>query len=117
MNRVIKFRAWNGDAGLMVEPSGEELDSLIKYPDLNQEWSVMQFTGLLDKNGVEVYEGDIVRCTKGCLHEMVWMKQVPNQNLGGTPGFYLAGLMSGYSWIGREEILGNIYENPELLKV
>jgi len=75
----------------------------------------MQSTGLKDKNGKEVFEGDIVLCSLGCPHKVIWMEEAPNNNLGGMPGFYLSDLRAGYSWMGTEKIIGNIYENPELL--
>lgn len=78
-------------------------------------WKLMQFTGLLDKNGKEVYEGDVVKCSEGCRHEVVFMDEVPTSNIGGMPGFYLNGLVDGYAWTGMEEIVGNVFENPELL--
>lgn len=37
--------------------------------------------------------------------------------IGGMPAVYLKGLLEGYAWTGSEEILGNIYENQELLEV
>ncbi|MFP9042019.1 YopX family protein, partial [Enterococcus faecalis] len=36
--------------------------------------------------------------------------------IGGMPAWYLSGLNEGYAWTGTEEIIGNIYENPELLE-
>jgi len=76
---------------------------------------IMQSTGLKDKNGKEVSEGDIVLCSLGCPHKVIWMEEAPNNNLGGMPGFYLSDLRAGYSWMGTEKIIGNIYENPDLL--
>lgn len=58
---------------------------------LDDEVILMQSTGLKDKNGKEVFIGDIIKCTKG--------------------------IREGYAWTEHEEILGNIYENPELLEV
>lgn len=77
---------------------------------------LMQSTGLLDKNGTEVYIGDIIKCTRGCPHEVYLKKEYGGTFIGGMPAVYLKGIKEGYSWIGAEEVIGNIYENPELLK-
>jgi hypothetical protein len=36
--------------------------------------------------------------------------------VGGMPAWYLSGLSEGYAWTGEEEVIGNIYDNPELLE-
>lgn len=77
---------------------------------------LMQSTGLFDKNGKEVFVGDIIKCTRGCPHEVYLEKEYGGTYIGGMPAVYLKGLLSGYAWTGSEEILGNIYENKELLK-
>ena len=81
------------------------------------EIELMQSTGLKDKNGKEVFIGDIIKCTRGCPHEVYLEKEYGGTYIGGMPAIYLKGLLSGYAWTEDEEIIGNIYENPELLEV
>jgi uncharacterized phage protein (TIGR01671 family) len=80
------------------------------------EVELMQSTGMKDKNGVEVYQDDIIRCTRGCPHEVIWLEEYGGTFFGGMPAWYLSGLSNGYAWTGREEVIGNIYENSELLE-
>lgn len=77
---------------------------------------LMQSTGLRDKNGKEVFVGDIIKCTRGCLHEVYIEKEYGGTYFGGMPAVYLKDLREGYAWTEHEEIIGNIYENPELLE-
>ncbi|VLO79308.1 YopX protein [Streptococcus pneumoniae] len=81
------------------------------------EIELMQSTGLKDKNGKEVFIGDIVKCTRGCLHEVYLEKEYGGTYIGGMPAVYLKGFGDGYAWTEYEEIIGNVYENPELLEV
>ncbi|HHG7436438.1 TPA: YopX family protein [Streptococcus pneumoniae] len=81
------------------------------------EIELMQSTGLKDKNGKEVFVGDIIKCTRGCLHEVYIEKEYGGTYFGGMPAVYLKDLREGYAWTEHEEIIGNIYENPELLEV
>lgn len=82
---------------------------------------VMQFTGLLDRNGVEIYEGDILGHTtagkKKVVSDVIKWSSEPEPQEDGEFGWYATYL--GYSlseeW-NKKEIIGNIYENPELLK-
>ena len=105
--REIKFRCWSKTRKEMEYDCGHKVD-----PDL---YELMQYTGLKDKAGKEVYEGDIVNCTKGCPHEIIWNEEYAGTYIGGLPAWNLSGLNVGYAWTGQEEIIGNKFENPELL--
>lgn len=127
MAREIKFRFWSIDNKQML--SSDQINSNHAYRYLtnkNDQRSYiipMQFTGLHDKNGKEIYEGDIVGsgtgeilwCDLECMFKVKWhgevFKRIRGQNdkytLNGEPLFMNAHI----TW----EIIGNIYETPELL--
>ena len=125
---IPRYRAWK-KAGKELGRVGQitfELDGSVshvlfkgKFLDFNvpiNEIELMQSTGLKDKNGKEVFVGDIIKCTRGCLHEVYIEKEYGGTYCGGMPAVYLKDLREGYAWTEHEEIIGNIYENPELLE-
>jgi uncharacterized phage protein (TIGR01671 family) len=111
--REIKFRAWNKSARAMLEwgylrVCGQHLlfvDSLT--------W--MQFTGLIDKNGKEIYEGDIVEQ----YAESEWSLRYEIQWRDDHCGFWMNTQGKPHLDLNhyREKltVVGNIYENPELV--
>lgn len=126
---IPRFRAWDSAKKEMftdtfaITESGQvvvvEQESVVSPPDyvFVDHLVTMQSTGLHDKNGREVFIGDIIKCTRGCPHEVYLEKEYGGTYVGGMPAIYLKGIREGYAWTGAEEILGNIYENPELLEV
>lgn len=124
MNRVIKFRAWDGNtmsAEFGFSERHTTFDDCKSYRTITQEsefWTLMQFTGLLDNNGVEIYEGDIVKNKKGVIGKVDYSERGTRFGLHSTKPHYITGEPHSkyYSLIGCE-IIGNTYENPKLLKV
>lgn len=120
---IPRFRAWdNLDKKMRVVEAINfnrgEFESIgydITFLRGADEVELMQSTGLFDRNGKEVFVGDIIKCTRGCPHEVYIEKEYAGTFIGGMPAVYLKGLNVGYAWTGAEEIIGNIYENKELL--
>lgn len=121
MTREIKFRAWDKENKIMRYSTSNfqiytdsPTTGFVFWTDgYHQDWDseeveLMQYTGLKDKNGNEIYEGDIVKNRE-------WTGSVefdPNE------GYFFTDKTDKlrYRINSFTEIIGNIYENPELLK-
>ncbi len=111
MDREIKYRFWNTDH--IEQPWMEVGDTAdIKFVERSIGKHKMLFTGLQDKNGKEIYEGDFFHMgDKKLLHIVVWHDTGFMGKQNGAYGSYV-GLLH---WRDRIEVIGNIYETPELL--
>lgn len=111
--REIKFRVWDGED--MISPDYIARDGVAHWKENSIPTSsndLMQYTGLKDKNGVEIYEGDIIRhhywSGNYTNRAVEWFDSRASDDAGTD--------MVGFQDFGGEEIIGNIHENPELLE-
>lgn len=134
MDREIKFRVWNGKSKEMIYPSesynwtlsldGEVFRNCGTSIKDKEKCVLQQFTGLVDKNENDIYEGDIVtvRCYEDWNDEVgydvVYVVQWCRIHVG-FRGFTKDMIEQGYAGSGMPNpitIIGNIFENPELIK-
>lgn len=131
--REIKFRAWDKDNKIMSRPlnvweakdmlTGVYLTHTIRDPkDFLPE--LMQYTGLKDKNGKEIWEGDLIRITstpgkdafRDNLPDTNSIAKVFFKDGAFQTNFYNSLLRIALPGNWQVEVIRNIYENPELLK-
>lgn len=127
---VPKFRAWlkdekemqnvlafdtRGHSFLGIEGTHVTVGGWCDNFEVGKQAVLMQSTGLKDKNGVEIFEGDSVKPERGepfiVKHFVKGQGVIKHVDIS-TSGHLFEGIYSG----DELEILGNIYENPELLE-
>ena len=103
--RPLKFRIWDGNNKHYVYPDVLELNAGLEY---------QQFTGLLDKQGKEIYEGDILKYKRENEWDMKPERAVCYFDNG---GFWARAKPHSLLYhLTDFEVIGNVWENPELLK-
>lgn len=108
--REIKFRAWHKDGQMFYECAINRVGQPAQF---GEDAILMQYTGFKDKNSKEIYEGDIVKPTKSSIvNKVCWedgqfvLKWADNHT----------NIRLSQALADIHEVIGNIYENPELLE-
>lgn len=121
MKRTIKFRGkqktwiYGGISIFEDEAVIYDCNSVANYAYEVDMKSIGQFTGLLDKNGKEIYEGDILKVESEKLMVIGWSEKFASfiiNRKDWTFSHWFGESCDPYNY----EVVGNIYENPELLK-
>lgn len=134
MKRIIKFRGKDIETGKWIDggliqrmgymPSimfPYESNGKVRYGECAvKRETVGQFTGLLDKNGKEIYEGDIIGCDNPQIKHLIFYKENQGRFMAALNGdiendFIGVCGLDNKTWMARKEVIGNIHDNPELL--
>jgi len=107
MRRELKFRGWNINLKRM-ENDLSVRSWLFHNLDQSSESVIMQYTSLDDKNGKEIYEGDIL---KTVYPDVLFVVEFKRGEFICEKGIHIF----GRSLWEEAEIIGNIYENPDLI--
>lgn len=126
MKRKIKFRAWDEDSSQMHYPDSIDTNTGIQFCHYHGEASrkadphpvllhltaddLMQYTGLQDKNGKDIYQGDIITVRNEGAYAIVWSEEFGCWHISQGDGHWMI-----YEENKSAVIIGNIYENPELV--
>lgn len=121
---VPKFRAW--DKGLESMIPVERIDFEYRMINVNAAWrtfeeiELMQSTGLKDKNGVDIFEGDVVSLTEGeCSYSGIVVRDYYEfyiKGIGPRDCFDFQDVSNTFDGTTSLEVTTNIYKNPELLE-
>lgn len=126
--REIKLRAWDKECEMMIYPKSYyspkykdghiaemyniELNEFITIYNFDNNYVLMQYTGLKDKNGTEIYEGDIVQAV-GFTFKPKKVVEWRDEFAGFAPFIELVDFEYNGCFDGDIEVVGNIYENFE----
>lgn len=132
MSREIKFRAWDYDTNTMVYPDNK-LETIFCFDSVGlsvyqgngselSSFELMQYTGIKDKNDIEVYEGDVIKYSSDVINSFYGVNEIIREvkfrhGTYGIKGFEKdTHIPFGNILKCKFEVVGNIYENYDLLE-
>ena len=120
MNDRFRFRAWDNREEKYIYNAQDQYDDEVEcfgnmFDTYGDRYAVEQCTGLKDKNGKLIYEGDIIKCSYGSEYYVgcvVWDSEEIQFSMEVNEELYS---FSQHSESHKIEIIGNIHENPEMI--
>jgi uncharacterized phage protein (TIGR01671 family) len=128
MTRVIKFRAWDKKNKTMIYPDSDTdlmmgIDGVVLATSVcshkamfGYDLILMQFTGIIGKNDIEIYEGDIVKGNQSAIGKVKYQGLAFSyQGKKGDGSVWYDTITSNLKQDHDIEVIGNIYQNPNLI--
>lgn len=113
--REMKCRAWDTETNQWVEGVKLVIHTSRRLLLIPEHTILTWFTGLVDKNGKDIYEGDVVRYTHPAEYDLAGFTSTELiQWSHETSGFELGNISHRLTIYDDVEVIGNMYENPEL---
>lgn len=117
---MLKFKAWDKVKKQMFRPLAITFDTqssalfAVSVPGRSWEpihkYEILQYTGLTDKNGAEVFQGDLFEI-ESSLYRVIWAEETAGFKLQNVENFLTREIIE----VSGKELRGNVYQNSELL--
>jgi uncharacterized phage protein (TIGR01671 family) len=125
--REIKFRAWEKNLKEIIPVHNIDFEKKMINTDiawrLFDEIELIQYTGLKDKNGKEIFEGDILEVKQNYLFKIIWHEESWGYEVIKNEALPICGYIKGHVSRGglkhynnTSQVIGNIFANPEVLE-
>lgn len=128
--RTIKFRAKSLEVHNIGKWVFGDLHIRSAFPHIHTEYgtrckidpnTIGEFTGLSDKNGNDIYEGDVIGCHNPSIKHLIFYNEKQGRFMAALNGdiendFVGVCGLDNSRWTGSKKVIGNVYDNPELLK-